>query len=300
MSWDAIIKGYRNYLRIERGLSKNTLEGYCNDLKALRQFLDEKKIAATPTSIDQEILQQFVYEQAKQQSAYSQSRRISGLKSFFRYLVFEGYRSDQPTSLLESPKLGRKLPDTLSVDEIELLMHSIDLSVPLGHRNRAILETLYGSGLRVTELIDLKISDLYFKEKIIRVIGKGNKQRLVPLGDYAKQYIRHYLKEIRVHTKIASGSEDVVFLNRNGKQMTRNMVFLIVQKLGEKAGIKKSMSPHTLRHSFATHLLENGADLRAIQLMMGHESITTTEIYTHVDTKFLTATLEKYHPRAAT
>lgn len=299
MAWDAIIKGYQNYLRIERGLSENTLKSYLDDLKALRQFLATHNSLATPENIDRELIQQFVYEQAKQYSAYSQSRRISGLKSFFKYLVFEGYRTDQPTALLETPKLGRKLPDTLSHDEIDELIRAIDLSEPQGHRNRAILETLYGSGLRVSELIGLKISDLFFKEKLVRVFGKGSKQRLVPLGDYARQYLKHYLHEIRNHQKISSGSEDIVFLNRNGKSLSRNMVFLIVQKLGEKAGIKKTISPHTLRHSFATHLLENGADLRAIQLMLGHESITTTEIYTHVDTQFLSTTLEKFHPRAS-
>ena len=212
-------------------------------------------------------------------------------------MVFEGYREDLPTTLLEAPKLGRKLPDNLSVNEVEKLLHAIDLSHPQGQRNRAILETLYGCGLRVSELIGLRISDLYFKEELIRVIGKGNKQRIVPLGDMAAKYLSIYIEQVRNKQTIAPKDQDIVFLNRNGKKLTRNMIFIIIQKLGVTVGLQKNISPHTLRHSFATHLLENGADLRAIQMMLGHESITTTEIYTHVDTSFLAKTMARFHPR---
>jgi integrase/recombinase XerD len=297
MAWKQALEGFSNYLRIERGLSENTLESYCNDVKAFYQFLEEKKISRTPEKVDLELLQQFIYEKATPLSPYSQSRRISGLKSFFKFLVFEGYREDLPTTLLEAPKLGRKLPENLSVDEVEKLLAAIDLSHPQGQRNRAILETLYGCGLRVSELIGLRLSDLYFKEDLIRVIGKGNKQRLIPLGGMAAKFLSIYIEQVRNQQTINARFEDIVFLNRNGKQLTRNMVFIIIQKLGVTAGIKKKIGPHTLRHSFATHLLENGADLRAIQLMMGHESITTTEIYTHLDTTFLTKTMAQFHPR---
>ncbi len=297
MAWKRALEGFTNYLRIERGLSQHTIDSYSNDVGALHQFLIDKKIELPPEKIDLEVLQQFVYENAPKLSPHSQSRRISGLKSFFKYLVFEGYREDLPTTLLEAPKLGRKLPDNLSVDEVEQLLHGIDLSHPQGQRNRAILETLYGCGLRVSELIGLRISDLYFKEGLIRVIGKGNKQRIVPLGDMAAKYLSIYIEQVRNQQTIAPKDQDIVFLNRNGKKLTRNMIFIIIQKLGVKVGLQKNISPHTLRHSFATHLLENGADLRAIQMMLGHESITTTEIYTHVDTSFLAKTMARFHPR---
>ena len=297
MKWSNAIEDFGYYLGIERGLSENTIINYQLDLKALVQFLENQGIDQTPINIKAETLQQFIYEEAKEKSAYSQSRRISGLKSFFKFLVFEKYRDDQPIQWLEAPKIGRKLPDTLNFDEIIKMFEVIDLSKPEGIRNRAILETLYGSGLRVSELVNLQKSDLFAKEKIVRITGKGNKQRLVPLGDFALDFIQTYLTEVQVYQKIQKGFENFVFLNRNGKALTRNMIFLIVQKTAELAGIRKKVSPHTFRHSFATHLLENGADLRSIQVLLGHESITTTEIYTHIDTRYLQQVMEKFHPR---
>lgn len=297
MKWSNAIEDFGYYLGIERGLSENTIINYQLDLKALVKFLENQGIDQTPINIKAETLQQFIYEEAKEKSAYSQSRRISGLKSFFKFLVFEKYRDDQPIQWLEAPKIGRKLPDTLNFDEIIKMLEVIDLSKPEGTRNRAILETLYGSGLRVSELVNLQKSDLFAKEKIVRITGKGNKQRLVPLGDFALDFIQTYLTEVQVYQKIQKGFENFVFLNRNGKALTRNMIFLIVQKTAELAGIRKKVSPHTFRHSFATHLLENGADLRSIQVLLGHESITTTEIYTHIDTRYLQQVMEKFHPR---
>ena len=297
MKWSNAIEDFGYYLGIERGLSENTIINYQLDLKALVQFLENHGIDQTPINIKAETLQQFIYEEAKEKSAYSQSRRISGLKSFFKFLVFEKYRDDQPIQWLEAPKIGRKLPDTLNFDEIIKMLEVIDLSKPEGIRNRAILETLYGSGLRVSELVNLQKSDLFANEKIVRITGKGNKQRLVPLGDFALDFIQTYLTEVQVYQKIQKGFENFVFLNRNGKALTRNMIFLIVQKTAELAGIRKKVSPHTFRHSFATHLLENGADLRSIQVLLGHESITTTEIYTHIDTRYLQQVMEKFHPR---
>ena len=261
------------------------------------RYLESRYQTASPISIQAEEIQQFIYEEAKEKSAYSQSRRISGLKSFFKYLIFEKYRDDLPTQWLEAPKIGRKLPDTLSVQEVELILDAVDLSKKEGHRNKALLETLYGSGLRVSELINLQKSDIYEKEKLLRVTGKGNKQRLVPLGDYALQQINIYLDEFQKKQSIQKGYENFVFLNRRGKPLTRNMIFLIVKKTTEMAGIQKTVSPHTFRHSFATHLLENGADLRTIQVLLGHESITTTEIYTHIDTRYLRKVMEEFHPR---
>jgi integrase/recombinase XerD len=243
------------------------------------------------------VIQQFIYEVSKSLNARSQSRIISGLRSFFDYLIFENYRNDNPTSLVETPKIGRKLPDTLSLVEIDSILKQIDLSTPLGERNRAILETLYSCGIRVTELVTLKISDLFFEEGFIRVIGKGNKQRFVPINSETEKFIVIYKNHIRNHISIKKGFEDTLFLNRRGKNLTRNMIFMIIKDLVSKAGIHKSVSPHTFRHSFATHLLENGADLRSIQQMLGHESITTTEIYMHVDKHFLKDVIEKYHPR---
>lgn len=297
MRWNDAIGDFGYYLSIERGLADHTIANYQLDIKALVRFLEEKELAVSPIEIQAETLQQFIYQEAKAKSAHSQSRRISGLKSFFKYLVFEKYRHDLPTQWLEAPKLGRKLPDTLSLEEITTLLESVDLSKPEGTRNRAILETLYGSGLRVSELVNLQKSDIFTAEKLLRITGKGNKQRLVPIGEYALDFIQTYLTQIQVYQKIQNGFENYVFLNRNGRPLTRNMIFLIVQKTAGLAGIQKKVSPHTFRHSFATHLLENGADLRSIQMLLGHESITTTEIYTHVDTRFLQTVMEKYHPR---
>ena len=297
MEWSKALEDFGFYLSIERGLSEHTITSYKTDVLTLMRFLEARKIVISPIQIDATVIQQFIYQEAKEKSAHSQSRRISGLKSFFKYLIFEKYRDDLPTQWLEAPKLGRKLPDTLSVEEVEKILAAIDLSKAEGHRNKALLETLYGSGLRVSELVNLQKSDIYSTEKLLRVTGKGDKQRLVPIGDYAMQQINTYLKEIQIHQIIQKGYENFVFLNRRGKALTRTMIFLIVKQTAEKAGIKKKVSPHTFRHSFATHLLENGADLRTIQVLLGHESITTTEIYTHIDTRYLRKVMEQFHPR---
>ncbi len=297
MNWQQGLQEYQHYLRIERGLSRNSVMNYVLDVKKLILFLEMHKIEESAIVIGKETIQQFVYEVAKTMNPRSQARIISGLKSFFNYLVFEDYRADNPLDLIESPKVGRKLPDTLSESEINKLIAAIDLSKPEGERNRAMLETLYGCGLRVSELIDLRISDLYFEEDFIKVTGKGNKQRFVPISGVNKKYIDLYRKEVRVHLSIQKGFEDVVFLNRRGKKLSRAMVFTIIKQLSEVIGLHKTISPHTFRHSFATHLLENGADLRAIQQMLGHESITTTEVYMHVDRTHLAEVMNKFHPR---
>ncbi|WP_298393953.1 site-specific tyrosine recombinase XerD [Flavobacterium sp.] len=297
MNWNALIKSYQSYLRIERGLSKNTIDNYSFDLERLCLFLEQNSITVSPIKITEETIQQFIYAVAKEVNARSQARIISGLKSFFSYLIFEDYRTDNPMELIEAPRLGRKLPDTLSVQDIDALIEAIDLSKPEGERNRAMLETLYGCGLRVSELVNLKISDLFFDEGFIKITGKGNKQRFVPISEVTQKYILLYKSTIRNHLAIHKGHEDTLFLNRRGKQLTRAMVFTIIKDLAVKINLLKSISPHIFRHSFATHLLENGADLRAIQLMLGHESITTTEIYVHLDRKHLTQVMNSYHPR---
>ena len=297
MKWNHAIKDYEHYLRIERGLSDNSIISYSLDINRLLKYLETNNIDTTPLNIDKIILQQFIYETAKLVNARSQARIISGLKSFFNYLVFEDYRDTNPMELIEAPKIGRKLPDTLSLEEIDTIIAHIDLSKPEGERNKAIIETLYGCGLRVSELINLRLSNLFFDEGFISVTGKGDKQRFVPIGDVTQKYINIYKDEIRNHLTIQKGHEDTLFLNRRGKQLTRAMIFTIVKQLVEKSGIRKNISPHTFRHSFATHLLENGADLRAIQLMLGHESITTTEIYMHVDRSHLSEIMNTFHPR---
>lgn len=297
MTWEQALKDYQMYLKIERGLSSNTIVSYSLDIEKLMVFLDLNKIQVSPLKINSETVQQFIYEIAKQLNTRSRARIISGLRSFFGYLIFEDYRKDNPLDLIESPKIGRKLPDTLSEQDINNIIGAIDLSKPEGERNRAILETLYSCGLRVSELTNLKISDLFFDEGFIKVTGKGDKQRFVPIVKSTQKYITIYMTEIRNHLHIQKAFEDTLFLNRRGKQLTRAMIFTIIRQLVEKIGLKKTVSPHTFRHSFATHLLENGADLRAIQLMLGHESITTTEIYMHVDRSQLTKAIETYHPR---
>lgn len=297
MKWNDALNDYQLYLKIERGLSQNSIDNYALDIKKLIKYLETHGITISPLKIDSETVQQFIYETAKNLNARSQSRIISGLRSFFNYLIFEDYITINPLELIESPKIGRKLPDTLSVEEIDNLISAIDLSKPEGERNRAILETLYGCGLRVSELINLKLSDLFFAEGFIKVSGKGNKERFVPIVDATQKCINIYKNEIRNHLNIQSGHEDTLFLNRRGKQLTRAMIFTIIKQLAEKINLKKNISPHTFRHSFATHLLQNDADLRSIQLMLGHESITTTEIYVHVDRSHLTEVLEKFHPR---
>ena len=297
MKWKHALKDYTTYLKLERGLSKNSIQSYTMDIEKLMSFLETHDINVTPILIDKDTVQQFIYEIAKVINPRSQARIISGLKSFFNYLIFEDYRKDNPLDLIESPKLGRKLPDTLSENEIDNLIQGIDLSSAEGERNRAMLETLYGCGLRVSELIGLKISDLFFEEDFIKVTGKGDKQRFVPISPVNKKYINIYRNEIRVHLNIQEGFQDILFLNRRGKQLTRAMIFTIAKNLAVTIGLKKNISPHTFRHSFATHLLENGADLRSIQQMLGHESITTTEIYMHVDRSHLAEVMNTYHPR---
>jgi len=298
MNWKNSITDYKHYLRIERGLSDNTISNYARDLNKLNRFLDEHTIEKSPIKISEKEIQQFVYQLAKEVQPRSQARIISGLKGFFNYLIFEDYREDNPMDLIEPPKVGRKLPDTLSEDEVDMIIAGIDLSKPQGERNRAMLETLYACGLRVAELIALKLSDLYFEEGFISVQGKGNKQRFVPISAHTQKFITIYCDQVRSHHTAQPDSVDVLFLNRRGKYLTRAMVFTIIKNLVLKVGIKKVISPHTFRHSFATHLLQNGADLRSIQQMLGHESITTTEIYTHIDRSQLAETLAKFHPRS--
>ena len=299
MSWNSFIKSYQSYLKIERGLSKNTVDNYAFDIARLCAFLSDNSIIVSPLEISEETVQQFIYHVSKEVNARSQSRIISGLKSFFNYLIFEDYRNDNPMELIEAPRIGRKLPDTLSVQDIDNLIAAINLSTLEGERNRAIIETLYSCGLRVSELITLKISDLFFEEGFIKITGKGNKQRFVPIAKSTKNYITIYRKNSRNILKIQKGFEDTLFLNRRGKQLTRAMIFTIIRTLATKINLIKTISPHTLRHSFATHLLENGADLRSIQMMLGHESITTTEIYVHLDRKHLTQIINTFHPRKA-
>ncbi|MBS1533847.1 MAG: site-specific tyrosine recombinase XerD [Bacteroidetes bacterium] len=298
MNWDSYIKSYKSYLKIERGLSKNTIENYTFDILRLCEFLKDHKLNVSPDKITSEALQDFIYQISKELNARSQARIISGLKSFFSYLLFEDYRSDDPLALIEAPRVGRKLPDTLSVSEIDRLIAAIDLSKPEGERNRAILETLYGCGLRVSELTELKISDLFFDEGFVKITGKGNKQRFVPIGATTQRYVNIYQQQIRSQLTVKKGSEDILFLNRRGGKLTRAMIFTIIRDLAKNIGLEKVISPHTFRHSFATHLLENGADLRSIQMMLGHESITTTEVYVHLDRRHLTRIVNQFHPRA--
>ncbi|WOI22992.1 site-specific tyrosine recombinase XerD [Nonlabens ulvanivorans] len=298
MKWENSIKDFLTYSRLERSLADNTIKAYKRDLEKFTTWLTDHKISQSPTHITTNTIRDYIYELAKNVSARSQARALSSLKAFFNYLILEDYRKDNPLELIESPKIGRKLPDTLSTSEIDTLINSIDRSTPQGERNRAILETLYGCGLRVSELITLKISDLFFEEGFIKVTGKGDKQRFIPIGEFTINVINLYRDEIRCHIPIKPQHTDTLFLNRRGAGLTRAMIFHIIKELKIKAGITKKISPHTFRHSFATHLLENGADLRSIQMMLGHESITTTEIYMHVDRAHLTKIMEKHHPRA--
>lgn len=301
MKWQNAITDYKHYLKIERGLSQNSIDNYIYDIKRLILYLEQSSNSVSPIKIDTETVQQFIYHVSKELSSRSQARIISGLRNFFNYLIFENYRTTNPLDLIESPRLGRKLPDTLSIEDIDNLINAIDLNyefrgVNLGHRNKAILETLYSCGLRVSELTDLKISDLFFDEGFIKVRGKGSKERLVPISNTTQKYISIW-KAIRNHIDILPEAKDILFVNYRGNKLTRAMIFTIIKQLVEKIGLKKTVSPHTFRHSFATHLLENGADLRAIQMMLGHESITTTEVYTHIDRSHLNTVLNKYHPR---
>ncbi len=296
MIWKNYIKDFGQYLLIEKGLADNTVVNYERDCKKLADFYKEQII--TPEKITTEEIQLFIYDYSKTHKARSQARLLSGLKAFFDYLILEKYRDENPVRSIESPKIGLKLPDALSLDTINLIIETIDLSHPQGERNRAILETLYGCGLRVSELVDLKISDLFFDEGFIKVTGKGNKQRLVPINLYTEDILTNYIQTNRLLTPPKKGYEDVIFLNRRGKQLTRVMIFTIIKELCKKANIQKKISPHTFRHSFATHLLNGGADLTVIQALLGHESITTTEIYLHVDKSKLKEVVNKYHPRA--
>ena len=298
MNWQSYIKSYQSYLKIERGLSQNSIDNYGLDIVKLHNYLTTNNISVSPVQINEQTLQEFIYDASKSINPRSQARLISGLKSFFNYLIFEDYRPDNPLELIESPRLGRKLPDTLNIDDIDNLIGAIDLSSNEGERNRAMLETLYGCGLRVSELVGLKISDLFFDEGFIKITGKGNKQRFVPISPLTQKYITIYRNEIRAHLNIQKEFGDTLFLNRRGKQLTRAMIFTIIKDLAKKINLNKTISPHTFRHSFATHLLENGADLRSIQLMLGHESITTTEIYMHVDRKHLNQVMQTFHPRS--
>ena len=295
MSWRRLINDFKFYLQIERGLSKNTVMSYSHDISSFVDFMENSNIKESPQNCSKETLQQFIFTQSKLIGSNSQARRVSALKSFFNFLIFENYCQDSPADLIEAPKIGRKLPQILNPNEIEKILDGIELNKSQGQRNRAIIETLYGSGLRVSELVEITLSNIFIKENIIRVNGKGGKQRLIPLGSYSKKFIQIYIDEIRPFEKIKD--EDILFLNRNGKKMSRAMIFTIIRNAAKKVGIKKKISPHTFRHSFATHLLENGADLRTIQLLLGHESIITTEIYTHLDNKHLKKVMEEFHPR---
>ncbi|MDA9316314.1 site-specific tyrosine recombinase XerD [Polaribacter sp.] len=297
MNWQNAITDFQLFLKIERGLSTNTIESYSRDLSKLLLFLERNEIELSPIVIDENTIQQFIYEIAKKGAVRSQARIIAGLRSFFDYLIFEDYRATNPTDLIETPKLGLKLPDTLSTAEIDALIAAIDLSHPQGERNKGMLETMYSCGLRVSELTSLKISDLFFEEGFIRVIGKGNKQRFIPIHVSTQRIINGYVVHFRKLIIPNKGSEDTLFLNRRGNGLSRQMVFMILKKLAINIGLEKKISPHTFRHSFATHLLKGGADLRVIQQMLGHESITTTEVYLHIDKSDLQEVVEKFHPR---
>lgn len=299
MDWQSALRSFKSYLKLERSLSANTIEAYLHDVEKLYQYFQTKSVQNTPAEVSSEDLKLFlVWVNELGMLPPTQARVLSGLKAFFRFLVLDKQIVIDPSALLESPKMIRKLPDTLSIIEINQLIDSIDLSKPEGMRNKAMLEILYGSGLRVSELTGLKLSNLYLDIDFIKITGKGNKERLVPIGSEAIKYLRLYIQEIRVHIPVKTGNEDFVFLNRRGTPLSRVMVFLIIKDLAQTAGIKKNISPHTFRHSFATHLIEGGADLRAVQEMLGHESITTTEIYTHLDRDYLRDTIIHFHPRS--
>jgi integrase/recombinase XerD len=296
--WSSFIKGYKSYLQLEKSLSVNSVDAYIHDVHKFAHYLDFANLNLSPEKIELHHFQDFLkWINGLGMTARTQARVISGIKGFYKYLLLENVTSIDPTEMLESPKIGRKLPNTLSVEEIDTLINTIDLSKPEGERNKAILETLYGCGLRVSELVNIRVSNLFFNDGFIRVTGKGDKERLVPLGSIAQKHIRIYMDTIRSHMEVRKGYEDILFLNCRGARLTRVMIFTIIKKLAMKAGLKKTISPHTFRHSFATHLVEGGADLRAVQEMLGHESITTTEIYTHLDREYLRSTIIQYHPR---
>lgn len=298
MIWDSYIKGFTAWLRLERALSMNSIQAYQHDIEKLTQFLEFKQLKLGPGEVKLDHLKEFVkWVMELGMDARSQARMISGIRTFYKYMLLENLITVNPAELLELPRTGRKLPDTLSLEEINAIISMIDLSTPEGERNKAMLETLYSCGLRVSELIDLRISNLYFKDGFVKVLGKGNKERLIPIGSVAMKQISIYLGTIRNHLNIKKNSEDILFVNRRGSKLSRVFVFTLIKNLAEKAGIHKTVSPHTFRHSFATHLVEGGADLRAVQEMLGHESITTTEIYTHLDREYLRSTILQFHPR---
>ncbi|MDN3669585.1 site-specific tyrosine recombinase XerD [Echinicola jeungdonensis] len=297
-NWEKYIKQFRYYLKMERSLSDNSIQAYVRDIEKLYGFIQDHFPNINPEEIQFEVLRKFVQQLgALEVSVFTQARVISGIKAFFRFLMYEELIAEDPSVLLETPKVGRKLPDTLNYQEIVQMLEGVQLGEPEGHRNRAILEMLYSSGLRVSELTELKLGQVYEDIGFLRIIGKGNKERLVPIGSDALKYLKIYLEEIRKHQKIAKDHEEFVFLNRRGKKLTRVMVYLIIKNLADAVGIRKKVSPHTFRHSFATHLIEGGADLRVVQEMLGHESITTTEIYTHLDRDYLRQVLTDCHPR---
>ena len=298
MNWESCIKGFRAYLKLEKSLSKHSIEAYERDVIKLWQFVQQIEGQPGPLALQIDHLEDFIiFINQLGLGRRSQARIISGVRAFYKYLLLEDLLDDDPSELLSGPKLQRKIPDVMNYDEIEKIFSAIDMSDDQGHRNRAMLETLYACGLRVSELIGLKLSDYYPDSGFIRVIGKNNKERIVPIGDSAIKHNKIYLESYRRHQEVKAGHEDFLYLNRRGKALSRVMVFLIIKRLVQEAGIKKNISPHTFRHSFATHLVEGGADLRAVQEMLGHESIITTEIYTHLDTQFLRETIMRYHPR---
>lgn len=297
--WETEIREYKSFLKLEKGLSDNSVQAYVNDLKKLIRFLELQGIDAGPEKVEQEMLHAFItWVNELGLNARSQSRIISGIKSFFKYLALEERISGDPSLLLESPRIGRKLPEILTIEEIDRLFAAIDLSKPEGRRNRAMLEVLYSCGLRVSELVGLRISDIFREEGFVRIIGKGDKERLVPISHAALKEIDHYMPDRNAMLDIDRGNTDILFLNRRGRQLTRVMVFTVIRQLVEKTGLKKTISPHTFRHSFATHLVNGGADLRAVQEMLGHESIVTTEIYTHLDREYLREAIISHHPRS--
>ena len=299
MNWKIYIQGFKSFLALEKSLSGNSIEAYLHDVEKLVQFLDYKKYNLGPKEIELKHLQDFLkWINELGMSAGSQARIISGIKGFYKYLLLENVLSNDPTALLEAPRIGRKLPDSLSVTDINNIIEAIDLSKPESQRNKAMLETLYSCGLRVSELVNLKISHLYFNDGFVKITGKGDKERLVPIGSSAIKQINIYKNEVRLHVPAIKDNEDFLFLNRRGVKLSRVMVFTIIKQLAIKIGMKKHISPHTFRHSFATHLIEGGADLRAVQEMLGHESITTTEIYTHLDREYLRQAIIQFHPRS--
>ncbi|MBN1198427.1 MAG: site-specific tyrosine recombinase XerD [Bacteroidales bacterium] len=297
-TWETYIRGFKTHLQLEQSVSAHTLSAYLSDAQKLIRFIDLQKTSIAPSEVDTEFLQRFLRWIAEEgMTSRTQARIISGLRSLFHYLLLENLIEQDPTALLDAPRIGRKLPVVLSIGEVEKIIGAIDLSKPEGERNKAMLETLYGCGLRVSELVDLRISSLHFDEGFVRIIGKGNKERLVPVGRVARNEITRYIRNSRQSQVVQKGCEDIVFLNRRGGTLSRVMIFTIIKNLVAQAGIRKIVSPHTFRHSFATHLVEGGADLRAVQEMLGHESITTTEIYTHLDREYLRSTIIQYHPR---